>query len=192
MIRHTIALYNERFIYAMGRGNNPLAAIDFTWATAPQPGVTQETWALNPKDNQHLTPRKTYRHPNDRPASDARATLSLSLPVTLAQQLLFTRKAHVIIVGLRHMTSSPPAQSACVTTRRSQVRSSETPWDLTMATGGTRVGATRPFVFAHRHLFGCPLTQARAKWRVTLAMKTAQQTLLHTICGTNWWMPPQH
>ena len=63
---------------------------------------------------------KTYLHLNDEPASASRATFRLSLPMTLAQQLLFTRKAQVIIMEICYLTSS-----LRVSTRGSQVHSSE-------------------------------------------------------------------
>ena len=59
--------------YKRGREDSPLAAIDFTWATATQLGVSRKTWSFNPLDNQHQTYRN-LPYLDDEPASASRAT----------------------------------------------------------------------------------------------------------------------
>ena len=53
------------------------------------------------------------------------------------QSLPLTQELLLIIMGSRHLTSSPLADTACVSTSRGQVYRSETPWGRTMFTGST-------------------------------------------------------
>ena len=132
---------------AREKAYSPRAALNFIWAIATLLGATghmsADTMGNSVSNLTRLTSLWGW------PALATRFTLRLHQPLLLAQGLLLTGKAHVIIMGSRHLTSPSPAHTACGSTSGGQVCHLEASWRRTLFTGDTRSSLGPPGLCAH-------------------------------------------